>query len=354
MKLPIQVGVIGAGMIGSHRVQSIALVPELKLVAVADARQEMAHKLAGGAPDVRVWTDGLALVADPNVQAVVISTPPVSHEKLAVAALSVGKHVLVEKPMAMSVEACEHMLDAAKAGGATLACGFNLRYFPATKLAREMLEGGAIGKLDHVRVFHGHRGGKDFGPAWITDYATTGGGSLMDNGIHMIDLVRYFLGDIAEARGFATNAVWHKDRCEDNGYLLMRNERGQVGVLHSSWSEWRGYGWRCELYGTEGFLRFGYAPLHLVHGRREGQGTKIKRYWFPKFQIRERVKGWQWSFNESLAEDLQRWARAIAAGQQPPINGRDGSEAVRLAKSVEFCWSETPAEPVRAPSVPVG
>jgi predicted dehydrogenase len=340
MGLPIQVGVIGAGMIGRHRAQSMGLVPELKLVAVADARQELAQKLAGENASVKVYTDGLALASDPNVQAVVICTPPVSHEKLAVAALKAGKHVLVEKPMGTSIEACQRMLDASEAGGATLACGFNLRYFPATKLARQLLDSGAIGKLDHVRAFHGHRGGTDFGPAWITDYAATGGGSLMDNGIHMIDLVRYFLGDIADAKGFATNAIWNKDRCEDNGYLLMKNADGRIGVLHSSWSEWRGYGWRCELYGTEGFIRFGYAPLHLVHGRREGQSTRTKRHWFAKFQIAERLKGWQWSFNQSLAEDLQQWARAIAQGQNPPISGRDGAEAVRLAKAVELCWSE--------------
>jgi predicted dehydrogenase len=271
------------------------------------------------------------------VQAVIISTPPASHEKLAVACLNAGKHVLCEKPLATTPDACARMVAAADAAGVTLATGFNLRYTRAARLARSILDSGGIGDLDHIRAFHGHPGGKEFGHDWVFDKKVTGGGSLMDNGIHLIDLTRYFLGDAADVKGFATNHTWNKPGCEDNGFLLMKNPQGCIATLHASWTEWRGYGYRLEIYGTQGFIRFGYPPMQLIHGRRTGERTKIKRYFFPKYQLLERIKGWEWGLIETLAEDLRQWAAALAAGRTPPISGRDGYEAVRLAQSAEFC-----------------
>ena len=131
-------------MIGQHRAASMQLISEVKLVAVADQREDMARKLAQGG---KVYSDGLALAADPAVQAVVVSTPPSSHEKLAIAALNAGKHVLVEKPMSTDVASCQRMVDAAKANNVTLACGFNMRYIRATKLARQLIADGAIGRF---------------------------------------------------------------------------------------------------------------------------------------------------------------------------------------------------------------
>jgi predicted dehydrogenase len=335
-KTPLKVGLIGAGMIGHMRARAIAQVPELTLAAVGDARTEIAKHLAGD--HAKVYADGLELAADPNIDAVVISTPPVSHEGLAIAALNAGKHVLVEKPLAVTAEACDRMVQAADAAGVTLATGFNLRYARTTKLAKKIIAAGGIGELDHIRGFHGHKGGKDFGPAWIVDKNVTGGGSLMDNGIHVIDLTRFFLGDVQACMGFATNHTWQKNGCEDNGFLLMKNAAGRIASLQSSWTEWRGYGYRMEIYGTTGFIRFGYPPLWLEHGWRVGPDKfKTKRHWFPGFQIMERLKGWEWSLVETLADEMTHWAAAIRQGHQPPVTGRDGAEAVRLALSAEFC-----------------
>ena len=104
----------------------------------------------------------------------------------------------------------------------------------------------------------------------------------------------------------------------------------------SSWTEWRGYRYQVEIYGDRGYVRFGFSPLWLVHARgNPGAKMKVKRHFFPSYQVLERLKGWQWSSQEMLLRDTTDWLNAIATGSEAPASGRDGLEAVRLAQSVE-------------------
>lgn len=333
---PIRVALIGAGFIGKMRAQALANLPTLfRLVAVADAREDLARALAGNG--AKSYTDPLAVANDPQVDAIVLSTPPSSHCAVGVPCLRAGKHLLVEKPLASTVRECEELVDAAEKAGVCLATGFTLRQTPAAKLARQLVAQGAIGELDHIRAFHGHKGGKDFGPAWITERAMTGGGTLMDNGIHMIDLARWFLGDVQTFMGLSSNHSWHKPGCEDNGFVLMRSAAGRIASVQSSWTEWRGYGWRMEIFGTTGAIRFGFPPLWLTHwSGTPGTKMKAKHYPFPAYQIQERLKGWQWSLTDSLVGDLRDWGEAIRAHGPAPASGRDGLESVRIALCTDF------------------
>lgn len=344
-KLPgvIRTGIIGAGMMGSLRARAVSQVGELRLVAVADLREELARAAACGQRGVRVIQDGRMLAEDPEVDAVILSTPPASHEALGTLCLRAGKHLLCEKPLATTPRGCEALIEAAHSAGVSLATGFNLRYTRAARLARRLLDEGAIGELDHIRAFHGHPGGKEFTHDWVHDRSVSGGGALMDNGIHLIDLTRWFLGDVHQVAGFATHHTWRMAGCEDNGFLLLKNSRGRVAALQASWTEWRGYGYRLEIYGTQGFIRFGYPPLFLVHGRRTpGARPKVRRFWFSAYQIAERLRGWQWGLVETLVQELRSWARALLTGSPVPVGGLDGLEAVRIAQSAEHSF---PVEP---------
>ena len=157
----------------------------------------------------------------------------------------------------------------------------------------------------------------------------------------LIDLARWFLGDVEKVTGFASNHTWKKPGCEDNGFVLLRGTNGRVAYVQGSWTEWRGFGYRMEIYGTEGFVRFSYPPLWLVHAHgKPGNKMKFKRHMFLPYQIKERLKGWQWSLVETLVLDLCDWAGAIATGAPPPSSGRDGLEAVRIAQSVEYGFAD--------------
>jgi predicted dehydrogenase len=333
---PLRIGLIGAGMIGTFRARALGAVKDARLSAVADADPDRARRLAHRA-NATVYDNGGALASAPDIDAVILSTPPALHEPLGLACLRAGKHLLVEKPLAVSVEACENLVEAAERAGLCLATGFTLRQTPAARLARRLVDEGAIGAVVHVRAFHGHRGGPDFGPAWVTDATVSGGGTLMDNGIHVIDLARWFLGDVGEVSGLAAGSVWHKPGCEDNSFLLMRATSGAIGCVHSSWTEWRGYGYRVEVYGAHGFMRFGYPPLWLTWGQGEpGMKMRTRRRVFAAYQVIERLRGWQWSLIETLRLDIEDWVAAIRAGRPAPASGRDGLEAVRAAKSAHW------------------
>ena len=333
---PIRVGLIGAGFIGQMRVQALAKMPELfRLTAVADAREDLARALAGAG--VKSFADARVLADDPEIDAVVLSTPPASHAELGVPCLRAGRHLFVEKPLAATVRECEALVEGAGASGVCLATGFTLRQTPAAKLARRLVAEGAVGELDYIRAFHGHKGGKDFGPAWITDRAMTGGGTLMDNGIHMIDLARWFLGDVQSFSGMSSNHSWRKVGCEDNGFVLMRSTAGRIASVQGSWTEWRGYGWRMEIFGTAGVIRFGFPPLWLTLWRgTPGEKMTARHFPFLLYQVKERLKGWRWSLVEQLVGDLRDWGEAIRAGKPAPASGRDGLEAVRIALATEF------------------
>jgi predicted dehydrogenase len=330
----LSVGLIGAGMIGQFRAQGLAQVPSIRVAAVADMNLTLAQAAAKMAGTDRAVADGRELFADPSIDAIILSTPPNSHQKLGVAALQAGKHLFVEKPLAMNVAECEAIVAAGEATGRSVATGFNMRFTRAAELARKIIASGGIGKLDHIRSFHGHSGGKEFTHPWICNAEISGGGTLMDNGIHLIDLTRSFLGEVKDIAGFSSDFVWQLKNAEDNGFLLLRNTDNRVATLQSSWTEWRGYGYRLEIYGTEGYLRFGYPPLMLTHGRKDKNGkVTVKRHMFPVYQVLERMKGWQFGLLETLVRELDAWAGALLSGAAVPVSGRDGLEAVRIAKS---------------------
>ena len=336
MTQPFRIGLIGADIIGQLRARAVGRIAHARLVAVAAANQDEAEAVRREHPNVRVLPDGESLAKDDAIDGVIITTDSVTHEPLGLACLHAGKHVLCGTPLANNVAQCQRLIDAAHSARRCLATGFMLRHTPAARLARQLVDSGAIGRVDHVRAFHGHSGTEYFGPQWKVDAREIGGGTLMSGGNHLIDLVRWFLGDASEIVGFATEGVWHQPGCEDNAFLLMHTADGRVGQLQASWTEWRGYRYYVDVYGTDGYVRFGYSPLWLIHAQgKRGERMKVRRCFFPGFQIIERLRGWQWSLGNAQEADIRDWIAAAVAGSEAPASGRDGLEAVRAAQIVK-------------------
>ncbi len=334
---------IGCGEIGRARAAAVerlarsgaAGVPGARLVVVADAARDRAEALAAR-HRCRALTDGEEAARFPEADAVIVSTPPNLHAPLALAALRAGKPVLVEKPLAATLDDARAIVAEAAARGLAVGAGFNIRHFLAFRRAHEILASGAIGELDHVRAVHGHPGGSEFGHAWIHDASVTGGGTLVDNGIHILDLARWFLGEVVEAKGYATGGVWKFSGCEDAAHALFRSADGKIATVRSSWTEWQGYGFAVEAYGTRGMVRASYPPMMLRVATAERDGSPIRRRTeiFPAFQIAERMRSWRWTLVESLAAEMAEFVSAIAAGRDPSPSGRDGLRALEMAHAV--------------------
>lgn len=329
-------GLIGAGAIGALRASALARSADCRLVGVHDADGARARAVAGGAA---CYPSARSLLEAPDVDAVIISTPPQSHETLAVSAMQAGKHVLVEKPMAASPEACRRMIEAAEANRRTLTVGFNHRYFEALKFVRDAVRSGSLGKISHVKAFTGHTGLSEFKAPWMYDPAIMGGGALTDNGVHVLDLCRYVMGsDPREVFGHATDHVWGLGAAEDNAFALLRSDDGVVASVHASWSEWKGYRFHVEAYGSHGMARAYYAPMMAtrIELSEPGGSRAVTRRFYLDNLVREKLRGWQSTVIRSFLEEFSDFA-AIAAGGLGSgriASGFDGLRSVEIAKAV--------------------
>jgi predicted dehydrogenase len=248
------------------------------------------------------------------------------------AAVEAGKHVLCEKPLARSIDECRAMVDAARGAGRVLATGFNYRFYPSFARAREILDSGRIGRLSHVRAYAGYSAtGQN--QAWVRDADIVGGGALHDIGIHMIDMVRHFLGEVEDVTGWATDHVWGYGRAEDNGFLLMRGPDDRVATLHASWTEWEKYQFRVELVGSLGCITATCFPMQTRVSWAEETGGRTRRATdrFLGSMVGEHLKSYRWVVARSFVREFAAFERLVAGDPSPIATGVDGLRAIEIA-----------------------
>ncbi|HEV3019672.1 MAG TPA: Gfo/Idh/MocA family oxidoreductase [Burkholderiaceae bacterium] len=247
--MTLRVGIVGCGLIGQKRAR--ALGPAGRVVACADPDEDRA-RAAAVHDGARVFSDWRQLVSLPDVDVVVVATPHDTLAPITLAAVEAGKHVLVEKPAARSPAELKPVIEAAQRRRAKVHVGFNHRYHRSFRKAREIFESGALGELMFVRARYGHGGRIGYDQEWRARPEISGGGELIDQGPHLIDLARWFLGDFSEVQGFAHTYYWSMP-VDDNGFMLLKTPRRQVAFLHASCTEWKNL-FSMEIYGREGKL----------------------------------------------------------------------------------------------------
>lgn len=243
------IGIVGCGLIGQKRAKALGVGG--RLVACADIDVGRAENLAKGS-EAKVFADWRALVELPEVDIVVIATLHDSLAEITLAAVGAGKHVLVEKPAARSAAELEPVMAAAKKQGVRVHVGFNHRYHRALRKAKEIFDAGELGELMFIRARYGHGARIGYDKEWRANPALSGGGELIDQGPHLIDLSRWFLGDFAEVQGFAHTYYWDMP-VDDNGFMILKTPTQQVAFLHASCTEWKNL-FSMEIYGRVGKL----------------------------------------------------------------------------------------------------
>jgi predicted dehydrogenase len=249
---PLGVGVVGCGLIGKRRAREAAASPRSRLIAASDVRLESARETVaeyGG----RAVDDWRAIVADPDVDVVVVATPNGFLAEVSLAALGAGKHVLLEKPMGRNFAEARAIADAALAARRLVKVGFNHRYHPAIAQAHEIFASGAIGPLLHLRVRYGHGGRPGYEKEWRGNFELAGGGELTDQGVHALDLVHWFAGLPTHLFALTQTAVWPIAPLEDNGFALLRFEGGRVASFHTTWTQWKNL-FSLEIFAERGAL----------------------------------------------------------------------------------------------------
>ncbi len=303
------VGIIGCGGIGKKRAANLA---GARLVACADAQPGRAVSLAATVPGAVACADWRELLQRGDVDVVVVATTNDVLAEISRAAVEAGKHVLVEKPAARNVAELDPVIAAAQQAHRLVRVGFNHRYHPALLKAHALLESGVLGPLMFVRGRYGHGGRPGYDKEWRADPARSGGGELIDQGVHLIDLARWFLGDFAAVDGFAHTYFWNMP-VDDNAFLLLKTPGQQAAFLQVSCTEWKNL-FSLEIYGRD-------AKLHI-----EGLGGSygVERLAFYKMLPQmgpPETTVWEYpgadtSWNAEFAEFLEdiRLGRAPAAG----------------------------------------
>ena len=244
-----RIAIIGCGLIGRKR---LAALPPGDFAAACDLELGRAEQLVASARTGYATDDAARVLADPAIDAVIVCTLNAALAPLALAAIRAGKHVLVEKPGAISTKQADELIDAARAAGVRVRVGFNHRFHPALRQARSLYESGALGPLMFIRGRYGHGGRVGYDREWRADPTLSGGGELIDQGVHLIDLAGWFLGDFARIEGHASTSFWDMP-VDDNAFLNLRTAAGQTAWLQVSCTEWKNL-FSLEIYGRTGKL----------------------------------------------------------------------------------------------------
>ncbi len=337
--MTVKFGVIGAGTIGTLRAQSVRENPATELVAVADTDIQQAERAARGT-QAQTFADYRQLLESP-IDAVMVSSPLPLHEEQVCAAVNAGKHVLCEKPLSNSVGSCRRILAAASTANVRLAVGFNHRYYPSIKFLKQVLDEGRIGTLDHLRIFGGHDGLANFRADWQYQAPESGGGAMMDVGIHMTDLARYLLGDVTEVYGVASNRIWKVVGSEDNALAIFKNPDGIPALYQATWTEWKGYRFYVEAYGDLGMVRGYYAPMFnlLVTQAKPGGPRKRSYKLYPKIILREKLKSWTSTALISFREELGDFLKVLTGDDDVPL--ADGVAGLRAMEIADAAYRST-------------
>ena len=239
----MNIGIIGCGNVGMKR--ALALGTN-KLIIAVDSDLAKAERLAHVMKINNFSTDPYNAILDKSIEMIIISTTNDHLAELTLAATEAGKHVLVEKPAGRRSEELVPIIQSAEEHNVFVKVGFNHRFHPALIKAKEFVKSGALGKLMFIRGRYGHGGRLGYEKEWRADPNKSGGGELIDQGVHLIDLARWFLGELDVINSYAHTYFWDMP-VEDNAFLMLKSSSDKVAWLHVSCTEWKnifslGYG----------------------------------------------------------------------------------------------------------------
>ena len=321
----MKVGIIGPGRQGWRRAKAIKEAGD-EIIMMAAEKKDKNSKLFSQSFDCEITDNWKDLVKRKDIDAVLVCTPTSLHAEMAIAALKAKKHVLCEKPIALNVKQAEAILREVKKSGCKLKCGFNLRHHPALALAKKMVDKGLIGEPMFIRCRYGTTGRKGYEKDWRMKKEISGGGELMDQGVHILDLARWFLGKFCEVSGSFSTNFWKISPLEDNIFFILKTEKSQTAFCHISWTQWKNL-FSFEIYGKDGYLMIeglggSYGPEKLIFGKRNFEKPFSQK--IIKFRNKDR----------SWLEEWKEFISAIKEDRQPLGTGYDGLEVIKLAEAI--------------------
>lgn len=312
----LKVGIAGYGVVGKRRKIFIDQNPAMITAAVSDVNFSGDGKM----PDGLRYFNNYQKLVNQDLDILFVCLPNYLAPEVTIAGLKKGMHVFCEKPPACSVQGVKKVISVEERYPALkLKYGFNHRYHDSIKEAKKIIDSGRYGKIINLRGVYGKSSIIPFSGGWRSNRKLAGGGILLDQGIHMLDMIRYFAGDFEEIKSFVSNDYWNHD-VEDNVYAILRSRNGCVAMLHSTATQWQ-HRFRLEITMKDALLEltgilagsksYGEEKLKIVQ-RHEGSATG---------SLEEKTTSYL--EDNSWKEEVDEFADIILANKKV-VNGHSG------------------------------
>lgn len=321
----MNIGIVGAGLIGNKRAQSISGHSKDQIVAVADIDIDKAREL-GEKLGCIYFSDPKKIFSDPKIDVVLVCTINKYLAPLTLAALKSGKHVLCEKPLGANSKEINKCVLQAKKRQLIYKAGYNHRFHPAIFTAHKLVRAGKIGKLMFIKASYGHGARPGYDKEWRAQKSLSGGGELLDQGCHIIDLVHWFTGKKATKIATSLSAkFWPIKPLEDNAFVTL--ELGEVTAsFHTSWTQWKNE-FIFELYGKKGYIKINGL------GGSYGKETLTFAKGAPGYKPTEKVTYFEGSDN-SWTEEWKNFKKAIKNRRDLLSSGEEGLEVMKVIDKI--------------------
>ena len=322
-QINFNIGIIGCGLIGYKRAKSLG--SKGKLVACADPNINQARRIVRN-NKIKIFTNWKKLLEIKEIDIVIISTPHNQLKKILLEAYKKNKHILVEKPATKNLNEIKKIISKVKGNKIKIRIGYNHRYHPSIIKAQELINNGAIGKVMYLRARYGHGGRLGYEKEWRGKLSISGGGELIDQGSHLIDLSRLFLGEFSKVDGFINTYFW-KISVEDNAFLILKTRSNKVAFLHASWTEWKNM-FSFEIFGTLGKLDIN--GLGGSYGKEQLTLYKMsKKMGIPKQKV--------WKFKSrdmSWKNEINEFYKDISYNRKPKVNLIDAYQTLKIINKI--------------------
>ena len=323
MSKPFGVGIVGCGLIGRKRANALGKGGRLSACMDLDSSKAQKLSLDHGCEFLSNWKD---LISSKDVELVIVSTLHDSLAEITQAAIIAGKHVLVEKPAAKKAEELEPLVELKRQNEVKVRVGFNHRYHRSLRKAKELFDSKVLGEMMFVRGRYGHGGRIGYDREWRSKPDLSGGGELIDQGPHMIDLSRMFLGDFVEYQGYAHTYFWDMP-VDDNGFMLLKTAKHQTAFLHVSCTEWKNL-FSMEIYGKKGKLE--------LFGLGGSYGTE-KIIWYKMLPEMGPPETICWEFpmgDDSWEFEMNEFYKDILLDREPEAGLADAVAALKIIEKI--------------------
>ncbi len=337
MNKPLRLAIIGYGYMGEIRKRVIEGTPRLELCGIFDASISVRERING----CRVF-DSFEELLKEKLDIIFVCTPNLYSPQYCMDSLNMGRHVFCEKPPGRSLDDIQNIIRVEKENpGVKLMFGFNHRFHPGIMRAKVIADSGRLGKILNIRGLYGKSGGVNFRDSWRNNKEISGGGILLDQGIHMLDLFRYFCGDFEYIKCFLNNKFW-KFETEDNAFVILANKKGQNAFFHSSATMWK-HTFRVDLTLENGYVAVegllsktgSYGREKIIIGKRQFE-DETEAIGNPSEEVTY--------FDRDLSWDLevQEFVRCI--DENIPVTKSSSEDALKVMEIIDKAYKDAALE----------